>query len=131
MRKLVFLFFLFLTSCSSEVSYQCDREYKCFGVNIETKELEIVNVLFEIKSEEDVFLLLTNYQNYLPVGYTSFGNSNIDLIKCETVNNEIYYHVDNYVFLVDITLFLEQLNLTCSLYDFGEAHLLFNNIEIY
>ncbi len=106
MKKLgiIFLFLFFLVSCNKreyDVKYEITNESKIFAYNIETQKIEEAYTYFKIEEVEDVFLLYTKYQNYLPCGYSSMGSANVSLLKTEIKEEVVYYEVDNYISLLE------------------------------
>lgn len=129
MKSLVLMLVLFLSSCSNavNVSYEKSLEYKAYAFNEETSEIAEVYVEYVLEDAESIFYLYTIYQNYLPVGYYSAGNSNISLLETKVIGKEIYYYVDNYVLLSDITKFHTLLTKTAQIYDYKNVYLFLNN----
>lgn len=134
--KLIFIAFIvfFLSSCNHnlKVSYELDESLtQVFALCEEDKVVKSIKIDYDIKTEEDVFLLYTIFQNNLPLGYVSPAHANITLLQCKIENDNIYYYVDSFIFLSsDISLFLEILTKTNQLYGYGTAHVFYNEREI-
>ena len=128
--KKIFIFFLFLlTGCNQAISveYEMGTINYVYAVNSSNNMLEKVIVEYEISSEEDIFLLYTNYSNRLPLGYYSLAHSNINLINCYSDDFHTYYEVDNFINLVlDLDGFRSCLTKTNQLYGYKEAIILKN-----
>ena len=106
MKKLLllFLFIILLVGCR-RYDYDYDYEYKgqtkVYAYSLSNNEILLIDIDLEIKNEADVFNLYTINQNYLPVGYTSFCYTNLELISSSVTNKEIIYVVSDFIKLVD------------------------------
>ncbi len=129
MKALVLMLVLFLSSCSNtiNVSYEKSLEYKAYAFSEKTNNLAEVYVEYALNDAESIFYLYTIYQNYLPIGYYSAGNSNISLLETKIVGKDIYYYVDNYILLSDITKFHTLLIKTAQIYDYKNVYLFLND----
>ena len=105
MKKIsILLILLILTSCSKsidKIEYELEEETSVYAYNLESKQLEEIQIVYDIKTVEDVFYLYTLYQNNLPIGYVSMASANVGLLDIKIEENTVYYVVDNYVCLVD------------------------------
>ncbi|MDE6661139.1 MAG: hypothetical protein K2J93_04910 [Anaeroplasmataceae bacterium] len=135
MKRLFFcLCALMLVCCSCkknvEVSFEVVEEISVYAIKSSTNQLEEVVIEYTLDNEEDLFVLYTSFQNTLPVGYTSPANPNITLLASEVRNNVVYYTVDNYILLSDITAFHEALTKTGKLLDYKEIHIILNENQL-
>lgn len=131
MKKMLLLMILFMSGCNS-VDYEVVKiDNQAYVINILDYNICCVNIEYEIKDEEDVFLLYTIYQNYLPIGYISPACSNISLIDCYSNDYYTFYEVDLYIdFVSDISLFKECITKTNRLYGFKDPIFLKNGYEV-
>lgn len=113
----ILLLCLFLSSCTTEkkYNYEIKNLTTVYAYNFDTDDIEKVYIDYEIKNYKDVFYLYTNYQNYLPVGYTSYAYTNVELLDSKETEDSIIYYVNEYIKLVDdlevFKMLLENTNL--------------------
>lgn len=132
MRKIFLLFILlFLTGCSNSKindKYMIGKEATIYAYNINNKEIEEVNIIYNIENVEDVFKLYTIYQNTLPLGYVSMSTCNVGLIDYKIEDNTCYYYVDKYISLVDdLEIFSSILKSTNRLLGYKETKIIYND----
>lgn len=104
MKKLLllFLFIILLVGCRRyDYDYEYKGQTKVYAYSLSDNEILLIDIDLEIKNEADVFNLYTINQNYLPVGYTSFCYTNLELISSSVTNKEIIYVVSDFIKLVD------------------------------
>lgn len=104
MKKLLllFLFIILLVGCRRyDYDYEYKGQTKVYAYSLSNNEILLIDIDLEIKNEADVFNLYTINQNYLPVGYTSFCYTNLELISSSVTNKEIIYVVSDFIKLVD------------------------------
>ena len=126
------LFSLSLVSCKKniEVFYEEAKEYEVYVVEDKTNKVECLALSYPVTSAESIFSLYTTYQNHIPLGYNSPASPNITLLDCQVKDKEIFFKVDNYIFLSDISLFYDVLSKTCKLYGYEEIHIIFKDSEL-
>jgi len=99
---LLFLFIILLVGCRRyDYDYEYKGQTKVYAYSLSDNEILLIDIDLEIKNEADVFNLYTINQNYLPVGYTSFCYTNLELISSSVTNKEIIYVVSDFIKLVD------------------------------
>ncbi len=106
-------------------------EVSCFyAVADATAKLEEVYIDYDIQNEIELFELYTKYQNHFPLGYSSPANPNITLLKSDVQKNQVFYEVDNFIFLSDIPLFQQALLFTGKALGYEEIHIFFNEKQL-
>lgn len=123
---------LFCCSCkkSIEVTFEQEEGTLVYAINTSSLEIEDVLIEYRIETAEDLFLLYTCYQNRLPLGYTSPANPNISLISTLEKQKIVYYTVDNFILLSNVSNFHEVLKRTGKLLGYTEIHIIFNENEL-
>ena len=131
MKKVFFLILLFiLTSCSNDiVTYNKINDNPFYAIN-EEDQMELIYLDYEIINEASFFYLYTIYQNKLPLNFYSKTNPNIAFISFYTIDDDIFYVVDNLILDTDINLLAKLLQKTVRLYDYNDIHIILNNEEI-
>ncbi|MDE5546988.1 MAG: hypothetical protein K2I88_05940 [Anaeroplasmataceae bacterium] len=135
MKRLLLCLVFILLVCSSckkniEVSFEEMEEISVYAIQSSSQKLEEVIIEYKLENEEDLFVLYTRYQNTLPIGYVSPANPNITLLSSEVKNNIVYYTVDNYILLSDISTFHEVLIRTGKLLGYQEIHIILNENQL-
>lgn len=135
MKRLFFCLSLILLVCCSckknvEVSFEQMEGTMVYAVKSSTHKIEEVMIDYELKNEEDLFMLYTSCQNTLPLGYTSPANPNITLLSSEVKNKVVYYMVDNFILLCDYSLFHEVLVQTGKTLGYIEIHIILNENQL-
>ncbi|MDE6414341.1 MAG: hypothetical protein K2K48_02915 [Anaeroplasmataceae bacterium] len=133
-RLWIVLGFVLLVCCSCkkniEVTFEQIEETKVFAVKESTYKIEEVVIDYKLEDERDLFVLYTNYQNYLPLGYSSPANPDITLLSSTVKNNIVYYTVDNFILLSDLNAFHEVLERTGKLLGYQEVHIILNENQL-
>ena len=129
-----YLFFsiaFLLTSCTHEISkkpYEIINYTSVYAYSITNQEYEVVEIEYEINDPIDVFLLYSTDQNNLPVGYTSKCYSNVNVIDCKIINEDVYYIVDDNILKIqDIEIFNQLLSLEVQKLGYKNAYLMYND----
>lgn len=135
MKRLFFCLILILLICCSckknvEVSFEQMEGTMVYAVRSSTHKIEEVMIDYELKDEDDLFMLYTSCQNTLPLGYTSPANPNITLLSSEVKNKVVYYTVDNFILLCDISLLHEVLVQTGKSLGYIEIHIILNENQL-
>ena len=133
-KKILFFPFyalILLTSCSNNNStekYNLIQYIDVHAFNIESDELEVVSIDYDINNPEDVFILYSIDQNYLPVGYTSECYANVCMLDYKIIHNDVYYIVDDYILNVsNLNKFNQLLSLGVKKLGYKNAYILYNN----
>ena len=72
------MYLLLITGCeNNSYYYEIKEEKKLYAYNLNNNNIELVYVDYEIEEPNDIFYLLTTYQNYLPIGYNSCCYKNV------------------------------------------------------
>lgn len=122
---------LLLTSCTNKIDkkpYEIIDYTNVYAYSINNQDYEIVEIEYEINDPIDVFLLYSIDQNNLPAGYTSKCYSNVNVIDCKIINDDVYYIVDNKILNVqDIDIFNQLLSLGVQKIGYKNAYLMYND----
>ncbi|MCM1130904.1 MAG: hypothetical protein NC310_02180 [Roseburia sp.] len=135
MKRLFFCFCVILLICCSckknvEVSFEQIETTSVYAIKSATSNIEEVMIDYELIDETDLFMLYTSYQNTLPIGYSSPANPNITLLSSEVKSKVVYYTVDNFVLLCNISLFHEVLLQTGKTMGYKEIHIILNENQL-
>ena len=122
---------LLLTSCTHKIDkkpFEIIDYTSVYAYSINNQNYEIVEIEYEINDPIDVFLLYSIDQNNLPAGYTSKCYSNVNVIDCKIINEDVYYIVDNNILNVqDIDIFNQLLSLGVQKIGYKNAYLMYND----
>ena len=123
---IVFLFLLTLSGCKQQiaVSYENSMTYKVYAVHEKKLQVEQVEIEYQITDIQSIFELYTIYQNHLPVGYFSPASPNIELLEYKQTNKDIYFTVNQFIYVSNISLFKEVLQKTSQIYGYEQIHIL-------
>lgn len=126
MRYLYLIMLLFICGCKNNVYIEVVNVKNYAYILDEKQKIVKVNILYEIKNEEDVFNLYTKHQNYFGCGYHSPAHPNLDLINWYIVDDNVYYECNDFIRLSDVELFKQLIGYTNNLYSFNKPIILFN-----
>lgn len=120
------LFLLFLVGCKADiaVNYENSKLYQVYAVHEKSFQVELVEVEYPITDTSSIFHLYTIYQNHLPVGYISPASPNVELLEVKQVQQEIFYTVNQFIYVSNIAAFKEVLQKTSQLYGYDQIHIL-------
>ena len=135
MKRILCLFSILLFFCASckknvDVVFSNEDGSIVYAIDETTNAVKEIEIEYTISDEKELFYLYTIYQNFFPLGYSSPANPNITLKDSYRRGKVVFYEVDNFILLCDISLFQEVLQKTGQCLSITEVHIILNQKQL-